>query len=128
MKQKLLDFLKIFIPFSIVLFVTQFLVMNFILEDIVFYYSAWVLYSFHILATFFIYIVLVLVHKNFKDNTGFAFMGGSLFKMLAAVLFLLPMLINNENNPFINLLSFFVPYFLYLIFETIYAVRLINSK
>jgi uncharacterized Tic20 family protein len=55
-------------------------------------------------------------------------MGASLFKMLAAVLFLLPMLLNNENSPFINLLSFFLPYFLYLIFETFFAVKLINSK
>lgn len=128
MKQELLDFLKIFIPFSIVLFVIQYLVINFLLTDIVFYYSIWTIYSFHILATSAIYIALVLIHKNFKDNTGFAFMGGSLLKMLAAVLFLLPMLLNNQEFRLINLLSFFIPYFLYLIFETIYAVRLINSK
>lgn len=128
MKQQLLDFLKIFIPFSIVLFVIQYLVINFVLVDIDFYYSTWVIYSFHVLATFVIYIMLVLIHKNFRDNTGFAFMGGSLLKMFAAVLFLLPMMLKNEDFRFINLLSFFVPYFLYLIFETIYAVRLINSK
>lgn len=128
MKQQLLDFLKIFIPFSIILFVIQYLIINFVLVDIEFYYSTWGIYSFHILATFVIYIVLVLIHKNFRDNTGFAFMGGSLLKMLAAVLFLLPMMVKNEEYRFINLLSFFIPYFLYLIFETIYAVRLINSK
>ena len=128
MKQQLLDFLKIFIPFSIVLFIIQYLVINFFLEDVVFYYSLWAIYSFHILATSAIYIMLVLIHKNFRDNTGFAFMGGSLFKMFAAVLFLLPMMLKNEEYRFVNLLSFFIPYFLYLIFETIYAVRLINSK
>jgi hypothetical protein len=128
MKQQLLGFLKLFVPFSIVLFIIQFLVINFVLEDIDFYYSTWAIYSFHILATFIIYLVLVLIHKNFRDNTGFAFMGGSLLKMLAAVLFLLPMMLKNQDYRFINLLSFFIPYFLYLIFETIYAVRLINSK
>lgn len=128
MKQQLLDFLKIFIPFSIVLFIIQYLVINFFLGDIEFYYSLWTIYSFHILATSAIYIMLILIHKNFKDNAGFAFMGGSLLKMFAAVLFLLPMMLKNEEYRFINLLSFFVPYFLYLIFETIYAVRLINSK
>ncbi len=128
MKQQLLDFLKIFIPFSIILIVFQYLVVNFLLKDIEFYYSIWTIYSFHILATFVIYIILVLIHKNFRDNTGFAFMGGSLLKMLAAILFLLPMLLNNQEFRFINLLSFFIPYFFYLIFETIYAVRLINSK
>ena len=128
MKLHILNFLKVLIPFSIVLFIIQYLGMNFLFEDIVFYYSAWVIYSFHILATSVIYVVLVLVHRNFKDNTGFAFMGGSLLKMVAAVLFLLPMMLKNQDYRLINLLSFFIPYFLYLLFETIYAVRLINSK
>lgn len=128
MKQKLFDFLKIFIPFSILLFVLHFLANRIFLDEIIFYYSIWVIYTFHILATLLIYFLLVYIFENFSDKTGFAFMGASLFKMLAAVLFLLPMLVNNENDPFINLLSFFIPYFLYLIFETYYAVKLINSK
>lgn len=128
MKQKLLDFLKIFIPFSIILFVLHFIANQIFLGDIIFYYSIWAIYAFHIISTFLIYFLLVYIYWNFSDKTGFAFMGASLFKMLAAVLFLLPMLVNNENSPFINLLSFFVPYFLYLIFETFFAVKLINSK
>lgn len=128
MKQKLLDFLKVFIPLSIILFVLHFFANLIFLDEIIFYYSIWVIYSFHIISTFLIYFLLVYVYMNFSDKTGFAFMGASLFKMLAAVLFLLPMLVNNENSPFINLLSFFIPYFLYLIFETICAVRLINSR
>ncbi|TVZ26278.1 hypothetical protein JM83_1232 [Gillisia sp. Hel_I_86] len=128
MKQKLLDFLKIFVLFSIILFVLHFIINRLFLEEIIFYYSIWSIYAFHIISTFFIYFLLVYIHLNFSDKTGFAFMGASLFKMLAAVLFLLPMLINNENSPFINLLSFFIPYFLYLILETIFSVKLINSR
>lgn len=128
MKKKLLDFLKIFIPFSIILFVFHFIANQIFLEEIIFYYSLWAIYAFHIISTLLIYFILVFIYKNFRDKTGFAFMGASLFKMLAAVLFLMPMLVNNENDPFINLLSFFIPYFLYLIFETFFAVRLINSK
>lgn len=128
MKHKLLEFLKIFLPFSIILFFLHFLANRIFLEEIIFYYSLWVIYSFHVISTFLIYLLLVYIYKNFSDSTGYAFMGASLFKMLAAVLFLLPMLLNNENSPFINLLAFFIPYFLYLIFETIFAVKLINSK
>ncbi|WP_026836897.1 DUF6168 family protein [Gillisia sp. JM1] len=128
MKQKLLDFSKIFLPFSLILFVVHFITNQIFFEEIIFYYSIWGIYAFHITSTFLIYFLLVYVYLNLSDKTGFAFMGASLFKMLAAVLFLLPMLINNENSPFINLLSFFIPYFLYLILETIFAVKLINSR
>ena len=127
MQSKLLSFLKIFIPFSIVLFAIQYILVNKVLElDL--YYSTIAIYSFHVIATFLIYLFLVFVYRSFSDKTGFAFMACSLLKMLAAVLFLLPMMLSDVEQPFRVLMAFFIPYFLYLIFETIYAVKLINTK
>lgn len=127
MKQNLLPFAIKLIAFTLILFILHFMVnQNFIQADL--YYSLPVIYLFHFLATLMVYIFLVVVYKNYKDFTGYAFMGGSLFKMLAAVVFLLPMMLNNSDDAFVNLLSFFIPYFLFLFFETFYAVKLINSK
>ena len=127
MKEKLSPFLKSFIPFSVLLFAIQFALVNYLFETNLFY-STISIFAFHILATLIIYVFLVYVHENFKDKTGFAFMGASLLKMLGAVLFLLPMMLNNTEEPFQDMIAFFIPYFLFLIFETIYAVRLINIK
>lgn len=127
MKDKILSFLKLFVPFSVLLFLLHFAVVNYLLKAEL-YYTTISVYSFHVLATFLIYLFLSYVHKTFSDKTGFAFMGCSLLKMLAAVLFLLPMMLSEVNNPFYDMLAFFIPYFLFLIFETIYAVRLINIK
>lgn len=127
MKATLIPFLKIFFPFSILLFVIQYAIVNYIL-GIEFYYSTPAIYLFHVAATFLIYLFLAFVHNSFSDKTGFAFMACSLLKMLAAVLFLLPMMLNNVSNPFQDMIAFFIPYFLFLIFETIYAVKLINTK
>lgn len=127
MQIKLLSFLKIFIPFSIILFILQLGLVNYVYE-IELYYSTMAIYSFHILATFLIFLFLVYVNKTFSDKTGFAFMACSLLKMLAAVLFLLPVMLNDVANPFLDIIAFFIPYFLFLIFETIYAVKLINIK
>ena len=127
MQDKLLSFLKIFIPFSIVLLAIQFIVAEYVLQ-LELYYPTWAIYSFHILATFLIYLFLVFVNKSFSDKTGFAFLACSLLKMLAAVIFLLPMMLSDTPDPFQDLMAFFIPYFLFLIFETIYAVRLINTK
>ncbi|MDT0685488.1 hypothetical protein [Autumnicola psychrophila] len=127
MKRKLILFLKVLLPFALILGFIQFLFIRYIVE-VELYYSILSIYTFHILVTFLIYFALVFIHNNFEEKTGFAFMALSLFKMLAAILFLLPMMLAEVEAPFSSLISFFVPYFVFLILETIYVVKLINSK
>ncbi|APS38218.1 hypothetical protein [Salegentibacter sp. T436] len=126
MKNELLAFLERLLPFSILLWLIQFLLQQYVFE-VEFYYSSFSIYLFHFLATFLIYLSLVFVYKNFTDKTGFAFMGLSLFKMVVAVIFLLPLVLSEVNAVFVNVLAFFIPYFLFLVFETLYAVKLINK-
>lgn len=116
------------IPFTLLLYLIQYLVAANLMEHVDFYYPTFAIYLFHFLATLLIYQGLLLVYKHFRDYTGFGFMAASFLKMVAAIVFLLPMLLNYTGNAFANLLAFFIPYFLFLIFETYYAVRLINSK
>ncbi|TRO67349.1 hypothetical protein [Christiangramia sabulilitoris] len=127
MQAQILSFLKVFIPFSIFLILIQFGLVNYVFKTEL-YYSTIAIYGFHVIATFLIFLFLAFVHKTFSDKTGFAFMACSLLKMLAAVLFLLPMMLNDVARPFLDLMAFFIPYFLFLIFETFYAVKLINTK
>lgn len=128
MKVQILKFLTRLIPFTTILFLIQFFITRFLLNSEVLYYPVYAIYLFHFCATFLIYYMLLLVHHNFQDKTGFAFMGASLIKMVAAVIFLLPVILNNAEYAFTNILSFFIPYFLFLVFETFYAVKLINVK
>ncbi|TDN87388.1 hypothetical protein DET49_11278 [Salegentibacter sp. 24] len=127
MKNELLAFLKRLLPFSVLLCLIQFLLQTYVL-DVEFYYSSFSIYLFLFMATLLIYLSLVFVYRAFPDKAGFAFMGLSLIKMLAAVIFLLPLVLNEVNDVFINILAFFIPYFLFLIFETLYAVKLINKE
>jgi hypothetical protein len=127
MKNELLAFLKRLLPFSVLLCFIQFLLQRYVL-GVEFYYTSFSIYLFLFLATFLIYLSLVFVYRVFSDKAGFAFMGLSLIKMLAAVIFLLPLVLNEVNDVFINILAFFIPYFLFLIFETLYAVKLINKE
>ncbi|WP_373057260.1 hypothetical protein [Zunongwangia sp. H14] len=127
MKIKLLRFLKYFLPFTFLLMLLQYFIINYFVEEEL-YYSTWSIYTFHFLSTFIIYLLLLWIHENFPDKTGFVFMAAGLVKMFAAVLFLLPLLLAKVAHPFNNILAFFIPYFLFLIFETFFAVRLINSK
>lgn len=128
MKQQLLKFLTRLIPFTTILFLIQFFLTRFLLNSEAMFYPVYAIYLFHFFSTFLIYWALLFIHHNFQDKTGFAFMGASLLKMMAAVVFLLPVLLNNTGYAFTNIFSFFIPYFLFLVFETFCAVKLINVK
>lgn len=120
------DFLKYFAPFSLVLFLIQFFIMQSLSEKIVFFYPAWSIYLFNVITTFLIYLLLTYINKNFSTYTGFTFLGLSFFKMMLAVVFLIPFIKSHIADPLIDVASFFIPYFLFLVFETYFAIRLIN--
>lgn len=122
-----LDFLKYFIPFSIVLFVAQYFTMQSLSEKYSFFYAAWSIYLFNILATFIVYLLLIYINKNFSTYTGFAFLGASFFRMMAAIVFLIPFIKSDVANPIVDVSTFFIPYFLFLLFETVFTIRLINK-
>lgn len=98
------------------------------LFSIIKYYSISSIYLFHVISALGVAGVIHLVYINSKDHAGFAFMGASILKMLAAILFLLPGFLSEEKPSFANIMNFFAPYFLFLIFEAIQIVKLINSK
>ena len=121
------NFLKYLIPFAIVLFLVQHFTVANLFKDIPFFYSTWSIYVFHIIITLLSYLFLLFVHKNFPDKTGFTFMGIGLIKMMAGVVFLIPMIQSDTIDRIPDVAAFFIPYFLFLFFETIFAVRLINK-
>jgi hypothetical protein len=124
---KTVDFLKYFVPFSIVLFVAQYFVMEALSDKLNFFYSVWSIYIFNIIATVVVYLLLIFVHNKAASYTGFAFLGASFFRMMFAIIFLIPLIKAGVKNPIIDLGAFFIPYFLFLLFETYFTVRLINK-
>ena len=125
---KLLEFLKVFIPFSILLLGTQYLVITSWFENIDFFYQTASVYGFHLVATLIIYIFLIFVHKSFPEKTGFAFLAGGILKMMAVLIFLIPLIKADVEDPVPDMAAFFIPYFLFLFFETFFAVKLINQR
>lgn len=121
------NFLKYLIPFAIVLFLAQYFTVANLFKDIPFFYSTWSIYVFHIIVTIVSYLFLLFVHKNFPEKTGFTFMGIGLIKMMAGVVFLIPIIQSDTIDRIPDVAAFFIPYFLFLFFETIFAVRLINK-
>lgn len=122
-----LNFLKLFVPYALVLLALQYFVTLNLFSTTPFFYSVWSIYVFHIVITILAHLFLLFVHKNFTDKTGFTFMGIGVLKMMACVVFLIPMIQSDTINRIPDVGAFFIPYFMFLLFETIFAVRLINK-
>ncbi|WP_291871522.1 hypothetical protein [Maribacter sp.] len=128
MIQKLKPFIITLIPFTLFFFGIQYFVVDGLKEQLnIFFYSTWSIYVFHFFATTLIFLFVLFVHKTYPDKAGFAFMACSLLKMLAAIVFLLPLIQNKE--PVLNdVLAFFIPYFLFLFVETFFTLKIINKE
>ena len=125
---KYFDFLKYFLPFLAVLFTAQYFITNEFFADTSLYYSVWSIYIFHALSVIIVFTALLAVNSVYKEYTGFAFMGATFMQMMAAVIFLIPLIKAKVANPVPDIAAFFIPYFLFLFFTTIFAVKMINSK
>lgn len=128
MNKKLKSFLIVLIAFTIILFSAQYLVVNQLKQTTIFFYNTSSIYLFHFFATLLIYLFIVFVQKTFSDKAGFAFMACSLLKMMASIVFLLPLILNKETPALNDVIAFFIPYFLYLLLETIFIVKMLNDK
>ncbi|MDR2011145.1 MAG: hypothetical protein LBQ22_11770 [Bacteroidales bacterium] len=74
-------------------------------------------------------VVLNIIFKKAKPSLmGYAFLGSSFFKMMIAVLFLIPILKENVDYKKIYVVQFFMIYFIYLAMEVIYLVQQLKNK
>lgn len=70
--------------------------------------------------------LLTLAARN-KSNLGFFYMGGSLIKFLGFFVWFYPAFKADAVMDAIEAATFFVPYFIVLIFNTVALIRLLNS-
>ncbi len=117
---------SILILITIVLFFVQKLTIDSLSDSYAFYYPVWKIYVFHFLVTFFILTSLYFVGKKVPNYIGFSFMGFILLKMVAAVVFLIPLIKLENVSKIPDFTSFFIPYFIYLFVEIVLTLRLLK--
>lgn len=81
----------------------------------------------------FIGVLLVFSIINFSDYKGyknylFIFLGATLFKMILCIVFLLPVLLDPNENAKLEVFYFFIPYFIYLAFEILSILGFFKPK
>jgi len=76
----------------------------------------------------FIYTVLVLLKCRFNEQLGFFFMAGSFLKFAAFFIFIYPILNKDFELTRLEFSMFFIPYIFSLILETVFLIKVLNTK
>ncbi|TDO83849.1 hypothetical protein EV143_101291 [Flavobacterium chryseum] len=93
-----------------------------------FYYSIEFLYLIFFGISALLYLILLIVKKKNFEIVGMAFLFGTFTQMLLGYLVLRPILENKSEEVMIEKISFFLTFILFLLFETLLTVRLLNEK
>lgn len=126
MKKHTFAFLKLLVPLTIALCALHYALVTYVVTWYDFQLSIVAIYGFHFVLTFLIYFFLLYVSRTFFDRTGYAFMACSLLRMMASVVFLWP-LIEGGDSFAVDVMAFFIPYFIYLTIEVLYVVKLMKD-
>lgn len=111
-----------------ILFFIQWTIVGSLDRNYTFYYPVTKIYIFHFLITLIILSVLYLVSKKLPQYIGYTFMGFILFKMIATIVFLIPLIKLEGVSKIPDFISFFAPYFVYLFFEIVVTLKLLKRS
>ena len=114
--------------FTIIIYILHvYLVQNFF-NTSVFYFDTWKIYLFQFISVAALIYFLQHRSKIKPDKVLNAFVILSLIKMGAVIVFLLPLFFDKTIDRKPTVFSFFLPYFVFLMLETRYALKILNKK
>lgn len=87
-----------------------------------------IVYSFLLSLNILVHLGVLAVKKHDQEKMGMAFLAGTVIKMLAALTFLLPILMNPKAGVLVYVIHFFVAYGIYLVHELILMLKLIKVQ
>lgn len=125
----MIKFIKFLVPYATFFGILQNYCFNVLMHPYVFFYKTKTIYVFNSVIALLSFSFLILIHKKDPLKTGFAFMGANLLKMFLVVIYFIPLIQSDIIvDKSLDMFAVIIPYFLFLIFETVFSVHLINKK
>jgi hypothetical protein len=113
------NFLLLLFLFTLLLFATHWYISFHFFDEIDLILPLYTIYGFHFLTVLIVFTIVNFKFSSGKNQIFPLFMGGTIIKMILCLVFLLPVLLNPNDNAITEVFNFFIPYFLYLAFEII---------
>ena len=127
-KKRQISFLLQLIGVSALLFAIHSYLMYHFAKEITFFFPLWQIYTFHLIITLVLYSIINYRFSSGKKDIFNLFMVMTFFKMVLAILFLLPLILSEFENKQPDVFNFFIPYFLYLFFEVFSLTKFLQKQ
>ena len=110
------DFVLKLAGFSVLLFLIHFYIINQFFTGTL-YFAIWTIYVFNAILVLLVYSVIIYKINQGARKIYQLFLGLTIVKMGLAVIFLLPLFFGKSDHAQLEVINFFIPYFLFLAFE-----------
>ncbi len=127
-KKREISFLLQLIGVSVLVFAIHSYLTYHFAKEITFFFPLWQIYTFHLIITSTLYTIINYRVSSGKKDVFNLFMVMTLFKMVLAILFLLPLILSDFENKQPDVFNFFIPYFLYLFFEVFTITKFLQKS
>ena len=126
-RKRQLDFLLKITLFTVIFYgIHSYVYHNFFEETL--FFPIWHIYAFLCIVTLLVFTVINYRHSQGNTSIFNLFLIATLLKMFLAIIFLLPLLLSDTENKKIDVINFFIPYFLFLFFEVFIISAFLQKK
>lgn len=126
-KKRESTFLLLLFLFTSLLFAIHWYIAHHFFSQFELILPLYTIYGFHFITVLIIYTIVNFRYSSGKKDIFPFFMGATLFKMILCIVFLLPVLLNPNENATLEVFNFFIPYFLFLAFEIVNITRFLKD-
>lgn len=104
------------IGFAIFLFAIHYYILSQFF-DVELHFPIWTIYVFNAVMVFLVYSIITYKNRQGSKKMYQLFLGLTTLKMILAIIFLLPLFLGKSEHAQLEVVNFFIPYFLFLGFE-----------
>jgi hypothetical protein len=113
---------------AVVLFFLHRYLLNSLVPDPIFIIPLVSVYVFHVIAVFVVFTIINFRFSNGRTHIFNTFIALMILKMIFVVVFLLPLFFSTEADKVVDVINFFIPYFIFLAFEVYSVNGLLTQK
>lgn len=127
MIKETMRFLVALVVFTGILFGIHFYILSQFFEGTL-YFPIWIIYIFNAVLVFVVFSVIRFKAQQKSDKLYQLFLGLTILKMVLAIVFLLPLFFEKSEHTQLEVINFFIPYFLFLAFEIFSLNRFLQKS
>jgi len=128
MNKDRLNFTLRLLGFTFLLCIIHYYIFFIFFSEITLYFPLWSIYLFNATLVFIVYSIIDYKISKGSTKTYNTFLMLTMGKMVLAIVFLIPLFAGKSANSKMEVINFFIPYFLFLAFEIMMLSKFLKNQ